>query len=87
MTIEDKPTPYDILDTFDDDLWVELIIKSPNSIKLICIMLSLDLQIEKEYITLDWIGLYNIKTSEREFTKNPFSSTSNDSSIKLNLCL
>lgn len=49
MTIEDKPTPYDILDTFDDDLWVELIIKSPNSIKLICIMLSLDLQIEKEY--------------------------------------
>ncbi len=49
MTIEDKPTPYDILDTFDDDLWVELIMKSPQSIKLICIMLSLDLQIEKEY--------------------------------------
>ena len=49
MTIEDKPSPYDILNTFDDDLWVELIMKTPHSIKLICIMLSLDLQIEKEY--------------------------------------
>jgi len=37
------------LNQFDDDLWVELIMKSPHSIKLICIMLSLDLQIEKEY--------------------------------------
>ena len=49
MTIEDKPSPYDILDTFDEDLWVELILKSPNTIKIICVMLSLDLQIEKEY--------------------------------------
>jgi hypothetical protein len=49
MTIEGKPSPYDILDTFDEDLWVELILKSPNTIKIICLMLSLDLQIEKEY--------------------------------------
>ena len=34
---------------FDDDLWVELILKSPHSVKMICMILSLDLQIEKEW--------------------------------------
>ena len=34
---------------FDDDLWIELILKSPHSVKMICMILSLDLQIEKEW--------------------------------------
>lgn len=38
----------EVIDQFDDELWVELIQKSPHSVELICIMLSLDLQIEKE---------------------------------------
>lgn len=37
------------LNQFDDELWVELIQKSPHSVELICIMLSLDLQIEEEF--------------------------------------
>ena len=37
------------LNQFDDDLWIELILKSPHSVKMICMILSLDLQIEKEW--------------------------------------
>ncbi len=37
------------LNQFDDELWVELIQKSPHSVGMICIMLSLDLQIEEEF--------------------------------------
>tara|TARA_R110002074_G_scaffold389720_1_gene573186 strand:+ start:564 stop:710 length:147 start_codon:yes stop_codon:yes gene_type:complete len=37
------------LDQFDDDLWIQLILKSPQSVSNICMMISLDLQLEKEY--------------------------------------
>jgi len=50
MTIESKyPSPYELLNQFDDDLWVELILTSPHSVRLICVMLTLDIQSEKEY--------------------------------------
>ena len=39
----------EVVDQFDDDMWVELIIHSPQSVKNICMMISLDLQLEKEY--------------------------------------
>ena len=39
----------EVVDQFDDDMWVELIIHSPQSVKNICMFISLDLQIEKEY--------------------------------------
>ena len=42
-------TVQETLDQFDDDLWVELILKSPQSVKNICMMISLDIQLEKEY--------------------------------------
>ena len=41
-------TVQETLDQFDDDLWVELILKSPQSVKNICMMLSLDLQMGSE---------------------------------------
>ena len=49
MIIDKNYSPLEILDQFDDDLWVELILKSPKSVSLICTMLSLDLQLEKKY--------------------------------------
>ena len=39
----------EVVDQFDDDMWVELIIYSPQSVKNICMFISLDLQVEKEY--------------------------------------
>ena len=39
----------EVINQFDDDMWVELIIHSPQSVKNICMFISLDLQIEKEY--------------------------------------
>lgn len=49
MIIDKNYSPLDLLNQFDDDLWVELILNSPHSVRLICVMLSLDLQLEKEY--------------------------------------
>ena len=39
----------EVIDQFDDGMWVELIINSPQSVKNICMMISLDIQLEKEY--------------------------------------
>jgi hypothetical protein len=41
-------SPLETLDQFDDELWVELILKSPKSVDNICLMLSLDIQLELE---------------------------------------
>ena len=38
----------DYLEQLDDDLWVELILNSPQSVINICMMLSLEYQLEKE---------------------------------------
>ena len=43
-----NPSALDSLDQFDDELWVELMINSPKTVHNICIMVSLDLQLEKE---------------------------------------
>jgi hypothetical protein len=43
-----KQSTLDSLDQFDDELWVELMVKSPQSVISICIMISLDIQLEKE---------------------------------------
>jgi len=49
MGIENrKSSPLDSLNQFEDELWVELIEKSPESVNSICLMLSLDVQLEKE---------------------------------------
>lgn len=49
--LDEKPqlSISEVVDQFDDDMWVELIIHSPQSVKNICMFISLDLQIEKEY--------------------------------------
>lgn len=50
MNLNDNlnPSPLETLNQFDDDLWVELILKSPQTVDNICMMLSLDIQIESE---------------------------------------
>ena len=46
--LKTNPSALDSLDHFDDELWVELMINSPKTVHNICIMVSLDLQLEKE---------------------------------------
>ena len=44
-------------------------------------------KVGNDHITLEWLGLYNRRTGERVFLENPFSTNSQNNSIKLKLCM
>jgi len=51
MNSNDLGSPLEVFDQFDDELWVELIQKSPKILDNICLILSVDIQLVKEEFT------------------------------------
>jgi hypothetical protein len=48
MNLKPHPTPIESLSDLEDDIWVELMISSPQSVNNLCMMVTLDIQIEEE---------------------------------------
>tara|TARA_B110000285_G_scaffold84032_1_gene96501 strand:- start:1403 stop:1573 length:171 start_codon:yes stop_codon:yes gene_type:complete len=42
--------PFEDLDDISDELWIELISNSPKSVEEMCMVLSINLQIKKEWM-------------------------------------